>query len=179
MLNLQISASGDETIRTVLSESQNRITSMAMIHEQLYQSDSLAGINMHDYLDALIAFIMDSFDAKKKNITVDLSLPGITLDIDTAIPVGLIVNELVCNCMKYAFAKKDGGMITLTLTEEHGKQRSIVVEDNGEGLTPDFDVCNPGKLGLQMVTALAEQLGGTFAIANSSTGSGVRAVVEF
>ncbi len=179
MLNLQIAAGGDETVKTVLSESQNRITSMAMIHEQLYQSESLARINMKDYISSLVSFVVDSFTAGPSTVAVDFLISEIDLDIDTAIPVGLIVNELVSNSMKYAFAEGEKGIIRLTLEAKDNRCYQLTVEDNGFGLPSGLEQGRNGKLGLQMVSALSEQLKGSFALTNGPADWGVKASVTF
>lgn len=179
MLNLQISASGDDTVKTVLSESQNRITSMAMIHEQLYQSESLARINMRDYLSSLVSFVVDSFTTGLSAVSFDFSISEVNLDIDTAIPVGLIVNELVSNSMKYAFKEEDEGALRLTLEAKDDRYYQLTVEDNGVGLPSYLEQGRNGKLGLQMVAALAEQLGGDFTVINGADERGVKATVTF
>jgi PAS domain S-box-containing protein len=179
MLNLQISAGGDDTVKTVLSESQNRITSMAMIHEQLYQSESLARINMRDYLSSLVSFVVDSFTTGPSAVSIDLAISEVDLDIDTAIPVGLIVNELVSNSMKYAFKEEEEGALRLILESKDGRYYHLTVEDNGVGLPSNLKRGREGKLGLQMVAALAEQLGGIFTVNNGAQNRGVKASVTF
>jgi len=159
LLNLQSLGTEGEEVRDVLMESQGRIKVMAMIHEHLYRSESLASINFRDYVERLVEDIIISHGTGiRKVIEVDDIKP----DIDTAIPLGLIINELVTNSVKYAFP--DGtGTVTVRI-RSHDDEVSLVVADDGVGLPEDIEPENTDTLGLSLVSILTEQLDGTLTI---------------
>jgi len=159
LLNLQSLGTEGEEVRDVLMESQGRIKVMAMIHEHLYRSESLASINFRDYVERLVEDIIISHGTGiRKVIEVDDIKP----DIDTAIPLGLIINELVTNSVKYAFP--DGtGTVTVRI-RSHDDEVSLVVADDGVGLPEDIEPENTDTLGLSLVSILTAQLDGTLTI---------------
>jgi len=159
LLNLQSLGTEGKEVRDVLMESQGRIKVMAMIHEHLYRSESLASINFRDYVERLVEDIIISHGSSiRKVIEVDDIKP----DIDTAIPLGLIINELVTNSVKYAFP--DGtGSVTVRI-RSHDDDVSLVVADDGVGLPEDIEPENTDTLGLSLVGILTEQLDGTLTI---------------
>ena len=111
LLNLQLNYVTEEKSANLLKESQGRIKSMAMVHEKLYQSPSLTKIDLKDYVEALVSNIFFSYGINTNNIKRVVDVENIEIGIDTAIPCGLIINEIVTNCVKHAFAKKTGGVI--------------------------------------------------------------------
>ncbi|MEM4196113.1 MAG: PAS domain S-box protein, partial [Methanothermobacter sp.] len=155
LLNLQLSRIGDEELRKIVRESQGRIKAMAMIHEHLYQSESLERVNFREYVEKLVGDIIISHGVSvRKNIEIE----DMELDLDTAIPLGLIINELVTNSIKYAFP--DGrGTITIGMRKADGSVE-LVVADDGVGLPEDVDPSSTGTLGLKLVGLLTEQLNG-------------------
>jgi len=159
LLNLQSLGTEGKEVRDVLMESQGRIKVMAMIHEHLYRSESLASINFRDYVERLVEDIIISHGTGiRKVIEVDDIKP----DIDTAIPLGLIINELVTNSVKYAFP--DGtGTVTVRI-RSHDDEVSLVVADDGVGLPEDIEPENTDTLGLSLVSILTAQLDGTLTI---------------
>jgi PAS domain S-box-containing protein len=157
LLNLQ-SLSIEEDLRDVLKESQGRIKVMAMIHENLYQSESLARINFREYVERLVDDIIVSYGASVRTIVeVDDMKP----DIDTAIPIGLIINELVTNSVKYAFPDGTG---TVRVSLRSNGKAVLLVSDDGVGLPADVDPGETDTLGLMLVRILTEQLDGTLTI---------------
>ena len=158
LLNLQMHHEDlDETVN-VLKESQGRVKSMAMIHEKLYQSPNFTDINFKDYIDKLIFDIFYSYGIKIGTIESVLDIEDINLNIETAIPLGLIVNELVTNSVKYAFPKGEG-IITIHLKSLQDKME-LTITDNGIGLPKDIDIDNTETLGLQLVKSLVNQIEG-------------------
>ncbi len=158
LLNLQIQYENlDETVG-VLKESQGRVKSMAIIHEKLYQSSSLNYINFKEYLEKLILDIFYSYGITTSEIESVLNIEDIHLNIDTAIPLGLIINELVTNSVKYAFPKCKG-KITLKLVSNQDLIE-LTITDNGIGIPKDVDLENSKTLGLQLVQNLVNQLEG-------------------
>jgi PAS domain S-box-containing protein len=158
LLNLQIQFEDlDETI-SVLKESQGRIKSMAIIHEKLYQSSSLTNINFKEYIEKLILDIYYSYGILNGNIKSVLDIQDINLNIDTAIPLGLIINELVTNSIKYAFPENIG-QISIKL-ESNRDQLELTVADNGLGISKELVLKTSKTLGLQLVNSLINQLDG-------------------
>ncbi len=158
LLNLQSLYIDDAGVRAIYKESQNRIKTMALIHEELYQREDLAHINLADYIQNLTDNLMASYSMTGKRVKLALDLEDIDIVIDTAIPVGLIVNELVSNALKHAFPGRMGGEIKVSLRRIDKKQNELVVLDNGIGLPEDLDIQEMASLGLRLVSILAEQL---------------------
>jgi len=159
LLNLQSSAIDNPSTRELVRESQNRVRSMALIHEKLYQSESLARIDFGEYLRTLTRDLFRSYSAG--GVTLKLQAEDIFLDVDTAIPCGLIITELVSNALKYAFPDSRGGELLITFARIARDKYALSVTDNGIGLPKDIDVRNAKTLGLQLVTMLINQLRGT------------------
>ena len=158
LLNLQIQYENlDETIG-VLKESQGRVKSMAIIHEKLYQSSNLTNINFKEYIEKLILDIFYSYGITTSAIESELNIEDINLNIDTAIPLGLIINELVTNSVKYAFPQCKG-KINFKLTSNKDLIE-LTITDNGIGIPEDIDIENSKTLGLQLVQNLVNQLEG-------------------
>ncbi len=158
LLNLQANHTGSEEATEVLKESRGRVKSMAMIHEKLYHSHNLSRLNMGEYLNNLIQDILSSYSRVSSNITANINVEEIYLNIDTALPMGLIVNELVSNSIKHAFP--DGnGIITVKL-EQYAQEYVLTVSDNGIGLPEDIDPFESSSLGLKLVASLSIQLEG-------------------
>jgi PAS domain S-box-containing protein len=159
LLNLQVSAGSSDEQRRALEESVLRIHSMALVHQLLYQSRDLASIDFSGYIRELVGRLGDSFAARESRITFAVSAPGIHLDIDTAVPCGLIVNELVSNSLRHAFPDGRAGHVAVSLgAQEHGFFILTVVDD-GIGI-PAEALRGGGSLGLQIVSMLAKQLRG-------------------
>ncbi|MGB2957779.1 MAG: PAS domain S-box protein [Bacteroidota bacterium] len=159
LLSLQSNTIESEATRELVRESQNRVRSMALIHEKLYQSASLARIDFGEYLRNLTRDLFRSYSAG--GVSLKLQAEDISLDIDAAIPCGLMVNELVSNALKYAFAQTKGGELLITFSQVARDKFALSVTDNGVGLPSDLDVRNPRSLGLQLVNMLVAQLRGT------------------
>lgn len=159
LLNLQTRCvEGEETVN-VLKESQNRVKTMAMVHEKLYQSENLKDIDFKEYMEGLVHDLFYSYGVKR-NINLQLDVDKLKMDIDTAIPCGLIINELVTNSLKYAFPDPNSnGIIKIELKQQQDKLK-LVISDNGVGLTEDVDIKTTETLGLKMVTVLVNQLKG-------------------
>ena len=117
----------------LLSKTVNRIRSIALIHEQLYQSDDFAGIPLHENITKQVEFIHSMYENEEKIIHTNLNLAEVTVKIDLAIPVGLLINEVLNNAYKYAFRGMDEGSITILL-EKQGESIHLVIEDDGVGM---------------------------------------------
>ena len=154
LLNLQAEAGEEQSIEDFLYKGQNRVKSMALIHEQLYRSDNISAINMREYMEKLVASIFDSHatDSVQYKIEADNTL----LDIDKAIPLGLILNELVNNTLKHAFGKDQNGQLALQLYTKKEKVM-LSIADDGKGFDPSLA---QQSMGLQLVEILVKQLKG-------------------
>lgn len=156
LLNLQIDSVKDTHLSQALMESQNRITSMALIHEKLYRSSDLMLINFKEYVNDLAVGLFQAYGVNMGNIKLNINVEEISMDIDHAIPAGLIINELITNSIKYAFPEDRKGMIYINSRLLNDKQVEIVIGDNGIGIPEDLDLRNTRTLGLHLVTTLVE-----------------------
>lgn len=180
MLNLQKPSIDSEKIGSekteVLVNIENRINSMALIHEQLYNSTSLNRINIADYFVKLAGSIRESYDLEQRTISIEVSSVDLDLPIDKAIPLGIIVNELISNSIKHAFHGVEHGEIKVKLYREAGSNLySLKVEDNGGGCSPE-SLDSEGGLGLTLVQQLAMQIGGK---ADFETRDGFAGIIQF
>ncbi|HBK96478.1 MAG TPA: histidine kinase, partial [Microcoleaceae bacterium UBA10368] len=164
LLQLQAQYIEDETTLSLFEESQNRIHSMALIHEQLYQSENLDRIDLPLYVENLVANVYQSFGCCNSSIQIQLNIDPISLNIETAIPCGLIINELVSNSLKYAFPYSRAGEINIKFCEISSQQFHLSIQDNGVGFPADFDVENTETLGIRLVRMLTSQLDGSLTI---------------
>ena len=157
LLHLQSRYIQDKTALNVFKESQDRIRSMALVHERLYQSKNLAKVDLNGYIEMLAKGLFRSYGADPKRISLITEVRDIALGIDIAIPCGLIVNELVSNSLKYGFPEgwKGKGEIRIALSQKNGFI-DLVVSDNGVGLPEGLDIRNTESLGLRLVALLAE-----------------------
>lgn len=163
ILNLQSSYVKDENTLNILRESQNRVKSMSFIHESLYRSTDFSEVNFSEYINNLTSNIMHSFNNNDNIVELSLELNNVKLNLDQAIPCGLIVNELITNAMKYAYVNIKNPQLFIKL-ELKDTMITINIEDNGVGLPKDFDIAESDSLGLQLVTTLIEQLDGSLSI---------------
>ncbi|MBU7045313.1 MAG: PAS domain S-box protein [Theionarchaea archaeon] len=164
LLNLQSKCTEDRQLITAFKESQDRIRSMSLIHEKLYQSRDLARIDFDEYTRSLIDNLFHSYRIDTKKITPIIDVEGVSLGVDIAIPCGLIINELVSNCLKHAFP--DGkGNVRIALHSTSKNEIELAVIDNGVGIPGDIDFGTTKTLGLSLVSILAEdQLNGKIRI---------------
>ncbi|WP_291785673.1 histidine kinase dimerization/phosphoacceptor domain -containing protein [Cecembia sp.] len=157
LLSLQTAQIEDQELQDIMIESQNRVQSMGMIHQNLYQGDNLAAIEMKQYFFNLGRYIIDTFDANKR-VTFECAMEPFELDVDRAIPIGLIVNELVTNSLKYAFPGNGNGKITVSLSE-FNSHLHLKVTDDGIGFDRESESKGTG-FGTQLVNLLTKQLDG-------------------
>lgn len=168
LLNLQARLIQDPASRAAFQESRMRVQSMALIHEKLYQSGSLAEINLHLYVESLASILFQSYQAQSGPVRLVTRVDDIPVGIDTAIPMGLILNELISNALKHAFPDGRSGEIIITLQRESGAGILLCCQDDGCGLPENMDVRTSKSLGLQLVNSLVSQLSGTLAMHNAS-----------
>ena len=158
LLQLQSRHIDNEDVLEIFKESQNRIKSMAFVHQRLYQHDNLKKINFGDYPETLASDIFKSYVRNPDQITLNIDTEDVTLDVDTAIPLGLILNELISNSLKYAFPKGRTGILTVK-SYLKGNKYSLIVSDNGIGFPEDLDYANSDSLGLKLIYSLSDQIG--------------------
>ena len=164
LLDLQSQQIEESAMLEVFRESQNRVKSMALVHEKLYQSKNFAKINFAEYTESLVKYLFKAYALHSGNITLELDIDEVTLNIDTAIPCGLIINELVSNALKYAFPDNQRGTISISLHSGGEQHFTLIVKDDGVGLPMDWDLKSAKSLGLQLVKVLTKQLKGTIEI---------------
>jgi PAS domain S-box-containing protein len=160
LLRLQQRRVKDKQATDILLESQTRIKSIALVHEKLYRSEDLAHINLSHYVPNLAASLFSSYNINSNAITLKTCIDDVSLDIDAAIPCGLIINELVSNALKYAFADQPGE-IAIELHRQGNHTIVLTVRDNGIGMPADFAFAQVNSLGLKLMKDLVNQLEGT------------------
>ena len=161
LLSLQADRITDKSTRDVLEITGNRIMAMALVHQKLYQSVSLSKINLAEYISEFVHLLIDSHQPEFE-VMLDLELEPVQVLIDTAIPCGLVLNELLTNSFKHAFTDMKQGLISISLKKFNEKGIQIICRDNGKGVAEDFDFRNSGGLGFQIVYSIVEhQLQGT------------------
>jgi two-component sensor histidine kinase len=160
LLDLQSGSISDNTTREAVKESQSRVKSMALIHQLLYQSEMFTGIDFSQYLDQLLSDIKVMYSVPGKDIQYSVNAENIELDIDTAIPLGLITNELASNAYKYAFEGRNTGKIDIRFSQISNFNYLLSVADNGIGVPEKFDPATSNSLGLKLVKLLSKQLEG-------------------
>jgi two-component sensor histidine kinase len=163
LLNLQSAQEQNPAILAALKESQGRVRSMALVHEELYRSSDLADIAMDSYIRKLTANLFFAYQSTPTRITLDIKARDVYLPVDSAVPCGLIINELVSNSLKHAFKQRDKGLISISFHHD-GAVHVLVVSDDGVGLPKDLDIENTESLGLQLVSTLTKQLRGTIEV---------------
>ncbi|MEE3715882.1 PAS domain S-box protein [Tumidithrix elongata RA019] len=163
LLNLQSASIEDPNILEPFLESQRRINVMAAIHERLYRSGNLASLNFAEYIQDLVEDVFQSYLPLNLDVQWQVEVANLDLELDIAIPCGLIVNELVSNAIKYAFPHRYAGKIDIMFTYENSRHR-LAIGDNGIGFPETLDFRNTESLGMQIVCALTRQLGGTIAL---------------
>ncbi len=158
LFNLQSHYVDDKKAFEALKEGQDRIKSMALIHERFYQSEGLSKIDFDEYIKRLIDNLMLSAGIDPDKFAYEVDADKISLDIDTAVPCGLIINELVSNILKHAFTGMQKGSFKISFHRVEGDLLKLVVHDDGVGLPPGFDIENADSLGMQLINALTNQL---------------------
>jgi PAS domain S-box-containing protein len=165
LLRLQSSAVADAQVRELFSESQRRVRAMALIHEQLYQSSNLAQINLKNYISDLVSYVRRSYSNILSNIEIRVNIENMIIEMDQAMPLGLLVSELVSNSMKYAFpAHEQAGEIWIIARHESPNSLSLAVGDNGIGLPESLDIEHSATMGLKLVHSFVTQLQGQYLV---------------
>lgn len=176
LLNLQTTFISDEVSKKHLTDSKNRVESMALMHEQLYHTEDLSGVYLDSYLNDLIAQLINIYNPNATPIRTVIEIPSIHLDLTIAVPLGLIINELISNSLDHGLKYQEESYISVKFLQDYHTAR-LIIHDNGTGLSDGFDLENNESLGLLLVSNLANQLNGNFDIYNEDDGT--TAVVEF
>ncbi len=164
LISLQLNYISTKEQREQFLDIQSRVRSMALVHEQLYRSANFSGINLGEYLTTLKENIFHSFHLGIRNTEIHIDVDNLAIDLDRAIPIGLIVNELVTNAIKYAFTDGRAGRVDIVCREDGPEKYLLRISDNGVGIADDIDFTNSPSLGLQIVNALVMQIRGTISL---------------
>lgn len=161
LLNLQANSITDSFAKDALRESHNRVKSIALIHQKLYMQEDLSAISLQEYVLQLCAHLKTVFNANLVNINCSVYPPHLKLSMETSIPLGVILNELVTNSIKYGQINRDGGQISIAFIADGGGFCTLQFSDNGVGMPQEFDIKKSNSLGLKIVQELSRQLKGT------------------
>ncbi|MBK7183029.1 MAG: GAF domain-containing protein [Bacteroidetes bacterium] len=165
LINMQSEKAQDEYHKFLFQETRNRLMSIAAVHELLYQSKSYSQVNFKKYLNLILDNLIDSIDIKNKEIEIEREIKDVTLNVSIAIPLALIINELVTNSFKHAFKKKKSGTIKLSLVEK-GEFVKLIVADNGPGF--DHKKIKTNSVGFEIIDSLIEQINATISHKNEN-----------
>ncbi|MCK5145808.1 histidine kinase [bacterium] len=166
LLNLQSRSIKDKSLQGVFKESQNRIRTMALVHEKLYQSEDLSSIDFNGYIKSLVHNLTTVYQVRARRIEIDMQIEKIELSINMAIPLGLVINELISNVFKHAFPDtwEGRGLVTITMISSNGRI-CLTIKDNGVGIPQGFDIRKAQSLGLKLLVVIIEdQLDGSFEV---------------
>jgi PAS domain S-box-containing protein len=175
ILDLQAQCVTDEERTDVLQNTQNRIRSMALIHEKLFKTEDVAHVNFEDYVRTLVRHLERSLNLRER-VAIELDVEPVHLDVDQAVLGGLIVNELVSNTFQHAFPDQTGGTVRIQLKTSSGGCYRLTVSDDGVGLPEEIDAEQAGTLGLELVHLLTQQLAGSLYIVR---GQGTTFTIDF
>lgn len=164
LLSLQSNRIADDNARQALEEGKTRVDAMAMIHQKLYMNNELAAVNIEEYLDDLSTSLANSFGYEARHIHTDIQLTDRTMDIDLAIPIGLIVNELITNAFKHAFTGIVSPEIKVQLLQKEAQLLELTIADNGKGLHRPQEPAGAGSFGMKLVQTLVEQVNGVMTV---------------
>ncbi|WP_411031483.1 sensor histidine kinase [Spongiimicrobium sp. 3-5] len=177
LLSLQSRSIKDEKVKNLIKSSQNRVISMAMVHEMLYMRDDLTKIEYKSYVQELTEYLVRSVKGVKNNINLNIDIPDIKLGIDTAIPLGLLINEAITNALKYGIKDDAAGEIHIALKKEDTQEYVLSIGDNGVGFPEAINFKNTKSLGLKLIHNLARQLKGS--ITRDGSKKGTNYIVKF
>jgi PAS domain S-box-containing protein len=171
LLRLQSRVIEDNKLNEMFMESQNRIRSMALIHEKLYQTEDFARINFAEYIRSLTVHLFHTYKVNPNIVRMNTEVNDVYLDINKAIPCGLIINELVSNSLKHAFPDSKEGEVCIRLSTGKQKRTDLLVSDTGIGLPKSVNFQEPETLGLQLVSDLVKQIEGTVELERGNMGT--------
>ena len=177
LLSMQARNTEDTLVKNLFKSSQNRVISMAMVHEMLYMREDISKIEYKSYVQDLAEYLIRSIKGTSSNITLDIDIPDVKLNIDTAIPLGLLINEAVTNALKYGIVEDSKGEIFIKLRKDENEGYLLNIGDNGHGFSETITYKNSKSLGLKLIHNLARQLRGS--IIRDLTKKGTHYVVKF
>lgn len=160
LMSLQSNRMDDDKARQALEEGRTRVDAMAMIHQKLYMDNELAAVDMSDYLESLAVSLANSFGYTMRHVRTTINMPRTSMDIDRAIPIGLIVNELVTNSFKHAFHNVADPLISIILQQTDKNMVELMVSDNGNGMPEAGHAKKAGSFGMKLIHTLVSQLSG-------------------
>jgi two-component sensor histidine kinase len=176
LLQLQSKGIKEKQYREMFSDSVNRINTMAIIHEKLYRSKDMSNVNFDDYLKSMLNSMLLSYRSDSLKIELKTDVDNVSLGVNTAIPCGLIINELISNSLKHAFPEGNEGEIRVAMFTNDKAEIELTVSDNGVGIPENLDFRDTDSLGLTIVNALTAQLRGTIDLNREK---GTRFVITF
>jgi len=177
LLNLQSRTISDATALAAIKEGRDRVKSMALLHQNLYQDDNLTGVDVKNYIELLTQSLFNSYNINKDAIALATNIQDIQLDVDTVIPIGLIVNELISNALKYAFAETEKGLIEINLLQS-SNQLLLEVKDNGKGMPADWNYNNvSASLGYQLIKSFVQKMKGELFV-QSQQGTHIKIIIN-
>lgn len=168
LLDLQALKMADGDLVDVLRDSQNRIRSMSLIHQTLYQSQDFAQVDFQRFLGELLPRLTESYGSRSRQVRIDIEALDVKLPINEAIPCGLIVNELVSNALKHGFPNDQHGTVRVQISQGAGQVVELSISDDGQGIAPGLDLTKSDSLGLQLVHLLTRQLHGQLDVRRSN-----------
>ena len=163
LVSLQMRQTDNPEVKQFMSETQNRVRAMSLVHEKLYQSDSLSHIDFADYTRFLASRLFSFYGTDTRKVRLDFAMEKILMDINTAIPLGLLMNELISNALRHAFPNGREGAISISGRNE-GNLITLIVRDNGIGIPKELDWKSTTSLGMQLATSLVDQVDGTITL---------------
>lgn len=166
LLSLQSRELSDESAKAAIRQGQNRVNSIALIHQRLYQTDDMAVVDFHEYATQLLSYLKTTYLQRDMEVDTEVTAQNVSLDIDTAVPLGLILNEMATNSFKHAFQSGKAGRITIRV-EKHKEWLDLEYRDDGVGLPSDMEVEQLSSLGMKLVRLLCKQLKGTMQLDGS------------
>lgn len=170
LLSLQSRQLESPQARDAIQSGRNRVRSMALIHQKLYQDEDLVGVDLEEYIDNLTDSLVKSYQSSTVNVEVNTDIDPIKMDVDTIIPIGLILNELISNSFKYAFDADKGGTLEIVLKKQPGAIH-LKVSDNGRGLPDHFAIESTKSLGYRLIKAFTDKLRATLTVGHSPAGT--------
>ena len=165
LLNLQGNTEEDSKVVNALQKSNNRIQSIALVHQKLYGTETLVQVDVYEYVAELIGNLSISLADDSKDLKIEIQISKeLHFTMDTIIPLGLILNELITNSFKYAFTNLDSGTILIEIAHIQGNRYKLTFSDSGKGFDETIDIIKPKSLGLELIIMLSEQLKGSIMI---------------
>lgn len=179
LLSLQARTCQDLCRRNIFQDCKNRVHSMALLHEQLYQHGNLSDIDCNRYVQEITAHLFHSYGVDTDQVGLQLEISSMHMNIEQAVPLGLILNELVSNCLKHAFPDERPGHIRIELRGDANQPAYLIVEDDGIGIKDNSALRSNKHLGMRLVNILADQIGAVVEVSPNSSGVGTRVTVKF